>query len=588
MSAVIGFVIGVLAVVFAFGFIIFIHELGHFITARAVDIRCPQFAIGFGPSLFSFRWRGTNFAVRAFPLGGYVMMNGEEPGDRTDDPWAEGVAYYLGDVSFPATPQTLLGELEKIPEEERAEMWTEVHDQVAYARCEEFPTLQSVEGNFHDRSVKARILVISGGVIMNFISTILILWCLGPAVGLGSFYQEWSPYVSRTVPEAPAASSGMEAGDLLLEVEGTPVATFLEAHYAIGRHAGTPVKMKIKQKKDGQVRDVELLPELLVGSELYQVSDDKLTVKKAGDETLVGKKVASPGRAELVELTRELSPEDTYEIQIEGEDTPRKFQLPGHFHGPRGLIGIQFGVNDIRFEESLSGVVASVKEGSPAAQAGLRVGDTLLGFDGLRFVSNSGLVYGSLAEDALASVQRVPEIEELEIIIYRNETAETLKVPFASAPYTMETLGIELRPLTTRDLAKAPADMIGQMLSMPFVILNAWLSKTHTGSEIVGSLQGPVGIMHMIYEFSDNGLAQFLYFVALLNAAIGAFNLLPFPALDGSRLVFLVIAGLRGKPLDPDKEARIHLAGLMVLLGFVVVVTFGDIKRLFSSEMFVL
>jgi len=94
--------------------------------------------------------------------------------------------------------------------------------------------------------------------------------------------------------------------------------------------------------------------------------------------------------------------------------------------------------------------------------------------------------------------------------------------------------------------------------------------------------------MQILFLLSDNGIAQFLYFVALLNAAIGAFNLLPFPALDGSRLVFLIIAGLRGKPLDPDKEARIHLAGLMVLLGFVVIVTFGDIKRLFSADIFVL
>ncbi|MFA7484137.1 MAG: site-2 protease family protein, partial [Vulcanimicrobiota bacterium] len=103
-----GFLLGILAVVVSFGFIIFIHELGHFLTARAVDIRCPQFAVGFGPSLFSFRWRGTNFAVRAFPFGGYVMMNGEEPGDRSEDPWAHAVDHYLGEAEFPATPQSLL------------------------------------------------------------------------------------------------------------------------------------------------------------------------------------------------------------------------------------------------------------------------------------------------------------------------------------------------------------------------------------------------------------------------------------------------------------------------------------------------
>ena len=107
-------------------------------------------------------------------------------------------------------------------------------------------------------------------------------------------------------------------------------------------------------------------------------------------------------------------------------------------------------------------------------------------------------------------------------------------------------MGITLQPLTTGDLVKAPFSMIGQMLTMPFFILKAWLSQQYTGSEIVSNLQGPVGIMQILFLLSDNGIAQFLYFVALLNAAIGAFNLLPFPALDGSRLVFLIIAGLRG------------------------------------------
>ena len=197
MQTVLGFVIGILAVVCAFGFIIFIHEMGHFLTARAVGIRCPQFAIGFGPSLFGFRWRGTNFAVRAFPLGGYVLMNGEEPGERSEDPWAAAVAYYLGGVEFPAGVEKLLEVLEQVPVEERNEVWTEVRDQVAYSRCEKFPSLQWVEGNFHDRSVAARILVISGGVIMNFIATILLLWSLGPGVGVGAFFNDWSPYVSR-------------------------------------------------------------------------------------------------------------------------------------------------------------------------------------------------------------------------------------------------------------------------------------------------------------------------------------------------------------------------------------------------------
>ena len=108
---------GSLIIVFAFGFIIFIHELGHFLTARAVDIRCPQFAIGFGPSLFSFRWRGTNFAVRAFPFGEYVLMNGEEPGGMTTGAYLD-TETSLHREAVPLTKLAKLytnGTMEKLP-----------------------------------------------------------------------------------------------------------------------------------------------------------------------------------------------------------------------------------------------------------------------------------------------------------------------------------------------------------------------------------------------------------------------------------------------------------------------------------------
>ncbi|MCA9780619.1 MAG: site-2 protease family protein, partial [Candidatus Eremiobacteraeota bacterium] len=575
MEAVFGFVIGILAVVFAFGFIIFIHELGHFLTARAVDIRCPQFAIGFGPSLFSFRWRGTNFAVRAFPFGGYVLMNGEEPGDRTEDPWAEAVAYYLGEVEFPATPAQLLEVLEKVPEEERAEAWREVYDQVAFARAEQFPTLQSVEGNFHDRSVGARILVISGGVIMNFISTILILWCLGPLVGLGSFFNDWSPYVSQVVAEAPAAKAGIAAGDLILEVDGVPVHTNLEAFHLIGRHAGTPVKLKLRTP-EGE-KELEMTPDLRVGFESFTVGPEgALTVASSKDhKDIVGKKVTSHKLEQLVEEVSSLKEEQTYTIILDGSLEPYSLKLPKEYNGARGQVGVYFGVNDIRFEKKLTGTVTAVKEGSVAAEAGVQVGDEILTIGELAVVSNSGLIFGSLVDEALASNHRVDEVTELEIVVLRQGEPEKLTVSKGPSTESLESLGITLRPLSTGDLVKAPFSMIGQMLTMPYFILKAWMSSQYTGSEIVSNLQGPVGIMQILFLLSDNGLAQFLYFVALLNAAIGAFNLLPFPALDGSRLVFLIIAGLRGKALDPEKEARIHLAGLMVLLGFVVIVTFG-------------
>jgi regulator of sigma E protease len=67
--------------------------------------------------------------------------------------------------------------------------------------------------------------------------------------------------------------------------------------------------------------------------------------------------------------------------------------------------------------------------------------------------------------------------------------------------------------------------------------------------------------------------------VAIISLNVGLINLVPFPALDGSRIVFLAIEGIRGKPIDREKEGMIHFAGLVILMLFMIVVTFHDIMR---------
>src|SRR5690606_11741041 len=132
---------------------------------------------------------------------------------------------------------------------------------------------------------------------------------------------------------------------------------------------------------------------------------------------LVGKKVTSPKLEELKEETAKLEGNGSFTVEVDKK--PVKFKLPEKFSGPRGQIGVYFGVNDIRFEKALTGTVTAVKEGSAAAQAGMKPGDQILAVGELAVVSNSGLVFGSMIDQALASVNRVDEVEELEIMVLR-------------------------------------------------------------------------------------------------------------------------------------------------------------------------
>ena len=81
-------------------------------------------------------------------------------------------------------------------------------------------------------------------------------------------------------------------------------------------------------------------------------------------------------------------------------------------------------------------------------------------------------------------------------------------------------------------------------------------------------------------QFAMQGIDQLTLWTAVLSLYLGIFNLLPIPALDGSRLVFLGIEGLRGKPIDPNRESMVHFIGFAMLMLLMLAVTYNDILRL--------
>jgi regulator of sigma E protease len=102
-----------------------------------------------------------------------------------------------------------------------------------------------------------------------------------------------------------------------------------------------------------------------------------------------------------------------------------------------------------------------------------------------------------------------------------------------------------------------------------------------TGRFGVEAMSGPVGVTEAMGDAASAGVQNFLYLVIVITINLGVFNLLPLPALDGGRLLFLLIEAIIGRPVDPKVEGYIHFAGLMLLFGLMIFVTFNDIKGLF-------
>ena len=119
------------------------------------------------------------------------------------------------------------------------------------------------------------------------------------------------------------------------------------------------------------------------------------------------------------------------------------------------------------------------------------------------------------------------------------------------------------------------------------------VSMLITGQYSVNDLSGPVGVVDAIGTAYDDVKSQgvlvtvmtMLNMVILLSSNLGVMNLLPLPALDGGRLVFLIIEGIRRKPVPPKYEGLVHAAGLMLLLMLMVYVTGHDILRLLTGRM---
>ncbi|MEE1009416.1 MAG: RIP metalloprotease RseP [Agathobacter sp.] len=137
----------------------------------------------------------------------------------------------------------------------------------------------------------------------------------------------------------------------------------------------------------------------------------------------------------------------------------------------------------------------------------------------------------------------------------------------------------------------------GKIVSHSFYEVRYWiyyvaqsLRMLVTGGASVNDLSGPVGIVKNIGDTYTQSVSNDGYFYAFLNmlnwgtmlsANLGVMNLLPLPALDGGRLVFLIIEAIRRKKVDPDKEGMVHFAGIVLLLLLMVVIMFNDIRKLF-------
>ncbi len=222
-------------------------------------------------------------------------------------------------------------------------------------------------------------------------------------------------------------------------------------------------------------------------------------------------------------------------------------------------------------------IVSTLADVDPASTAAgeLQAGDEILSVDGYRILVRT---------DFEMALSRGADTT-YEVTVRRD--GEKLILPAVRLEAAVE--GEDGRKMIGLTFAEQP-DSIGMHLSMAArTSVNyarlVWVSLGMLVSGQVGvdQLSGPVGVASVMATTASYSLAAFLQLVAFISINLGVMNLLPLPALDGGRLVFLIIEGIRRKPVPPQYEGYIHAAGLMLLLALMVYVTGQDIVRIIAG-----
>jgi regulator of sigma E protease len=524
------------------GVLIFIHELGHFLAARWCGVKVERFSLGFGPALLRKRVGETEYVLAALPLGGYVKMLGELPGE------------------------------ELLPEERHRA--------------------------FNHRPPWQRIVIALAGPLMNFALPVVLVATL---VMLG-----WPTPTSRVggvVHGSAAERAGMLPGDRIVEVDGRPIWQWSELTEGL-QQGGERVRLVIE--RGGQRLPLEVVRERAPFGELgalglqqavpapvIAVTDPGSAAAAAGLETgdrvvaVAGQPVAdlpaleralarASGPVELEVRRRAPAPEAASAAATAEEVLRTRLEIAA------GASLSALGIAPLDFQ------VSGVNPATPARRAGIQPGDIPVRVDGQTVGSAVELIEairkseGRPLELELRRAGR-PVTVTLEAIPTPMPEGEQLETHYAiGVSLGAPMVGGETRDLVVRNPLRALWLGVERTADMTVAIV-AGIGQMVRGAIGVRQLAGPIGIGEIAADTFRASWLQFFTFMALISVNLAILNLLPVPVLDGGTIVLTALEWLRGGPLPTrlrDFAQAVGLSVILVLMGFAF---WNDLSRHWGS-----
>jgi regulator of sigma E protease len=536
------------------GFLVWIHELGHFLVAKLFGIGAPVFSIGIGPRLAGFRWKGTDWRISALPIGGYVQLEGADP---FGDPDAD------GDVD--------------------------------------------PDRDFMRKPVWQRLLVMSAGPVANLVLPVVLFTVV-------LLFGEPQPdnRVGLVLPGAGAAEAGIRPGDRVVAVEGEPTGVWLDLMDNLANRAGHDTRLSVE--RDGQRLEVTLPAASLTLTDFGRIDPEPLGMFQSSYSSRIGVDdptspayragirtgdaiVAVDGEpvATLEALRTALAAGDDHRVSVltqreggvERRDDVALSLDPAWSPREGDPLADRYGLVPVLV------FVGTVTADGAANRAGVRADDRLWSVDGHLISNWSDLVDRVGATVSMRTADAVPR--PLELVVYR----EGQRVSATLTPTIQRDVVIsEVRWRPVMGVTQYPdvyvdGAIVNKYYALPEAIPRALeetrLVAVHTftslGNLVTGelkikeSLGGPVAMFRTAGMAAKQGVFTFARTIGILSFSLGVINFLPLPVLDGGQILFYSIEGLRGRPLSHQLRERIQAIGVLFLAALMLLVTVNDVNN---------
>ncbi|MDB5036591.1 MAG: hypothetical protein JWQ35_119, partial [Bacteriovoracaceae bacterium] len=534
--------------------LVFVHEMGHLLMAKWVNIKVEKFSLGMGPKLFSFKRGETEYKLELLPLGGYVKMAGDDPSKE-----------YSG---------------------------------------------EDKERGFLSKKPWQKLLVVFGGPVFNLLLPIVIFGLM-----LATGIPTMQAVVGSLEPGMAAVEAGLQPGDKVVSVDGEKITKFQQLETIIEKSAGKKLQFTIERRnldtgaletltkvvvpkttaakskfgEDVEMGRIGVGPDFTVPQIFFE--NDQSLLAKAGLKLF--DRVKSVNNVEV--LTQEqflgalshLKP-GPFELTVDeaGKSKAVSLNLPAG----KGSVQERIGLKPTQL------VLGAIEKNSPAEKSGLKVHDLLLSIGSKNLTEWDDVAKAIRASDGKPIlVKWSRKGTKMEATMTPEKTVIQDPMMGKDNPLARDAIyriGISPAKATETSLMMErsfnPIKWLKRGLNETWTMTATTviaLSKLFTGQLSIKMLGSPIMIYKVAgssYRMAGGGyLGWFSFFstLAMLSIALGIMNLLPVPVLDGGHATFFFIEWIRGKPVSLRVMELASQVGLFLLIALFGVVLFNDFTR---------